>query len=89
MIKYVLALVLVIFLGGCATVVPVTSNFPDVPAQLMIKCPQLNKLKQQPTLSDISKTITENYTTYYECSMKNDAWIGWYQIQKQIHESIK
>jgi hypothetical protein len=49
----------------------------------------LKKLDEQPKLSDISKTITENYTTYYECAVKNDAWIEWYEIQKQIFESVK
>jgi hypothetical protein len=89
MIKSTLALLLAISLVGCTTVVPVKSKFPDVPAPLMVKCPQLKKLEDQPKLSDISKTITENYTTYYECAVKNDAWIEWYEIQKQIFESVK
>jgi len=89
MIKTSLALLLAISLVGCSTVVPVKFKFPDVPAPLMVKCPQLKKLEDQPKLSDISKTITENYTTYYECAVKNEAWIEWYEIQKQIFESVK
>lgn len=89
MIKTVLALIVSGALVGCSTVVPVKSKFPDVPTQLMNKCPQLKKLDEQPKLSDVSKTITENYTTYYECAVKNDAWIEWYQVQKQIFESVK
>jgi hypothetical protein len=89
MIKSTLALLLAISLVGCTTVVPVKFKFPDVPAPLMVKCPQLKKLEDQPKLSDISKTITENYTTYYECAVKNEAWIEWYEIQKQIFESVK
>ena len=28
-------------------------------------------------------------TTYYECAVKLDAWIKWYDIQKQIYQDIK
>ena len=74
---------------GCSTTVPVTAKFPDVPERLLIKCPQLEKLKDEAKLSDISKTVAINYSTYYECAVKNDAWIEWYQVQKRIFESIK
>jgi len=30
-----------------------------------------------------------NYGTYYECAVKTDAWIEWYQKQKIIFENIK
>lgn len=83
--KYLLILLMV----GCSTTVPVTAKFPEVPERLMKKCPQLEKLENEAKLSDISKTVTVNYTTYYECAVKNDAWIEWYQIQKNIFESIK
>jgi hypothetical protein len=33
--------------------------------------------------------ITINYNTYYECAIKTDAWIEWYQKQKHIFESVK
>lgn len=74
---------------GCSTTVPVTAKFPEVPERLMQKCPQLEKLENEAKLSDISKTITNNYTTYYECAVKDDAWIEWYQIQKKIFEELK
>ena len=86
--KYLVCFFLIL-MTGCSTVVPVTSKFPDVPERLMVKCPQLEKVSETPTLSDVAKTITNNYTTYYECAVKNDAWIEWYQIQKQIFESVK
>jgi hypothetical protein len=76
-------------LVGCSTIVPVTAKFPQIPDRLMQKCPQLEKLKEEAKLSDISKTVTVNYTTYYECAVKNDAWIEWYNIQKHIFEGIK
>jgi len=84
--KYILLLLIV---SGCSTTVPVTAKFPDVPERLLAKCPQLEKLENEAKLSDISKTITNNYTTYYECAVKDDAWIEWYQTQKQIFERIK
>lgn len=76
-------------LVGCSTTVPVTAKFPEIPDRLMQKCPQLEKLGNEAKLSDISKTVTINYTTYYECAVKNDAWIEWYNIQKHIFEGIK
>jgi len=84
--KYILLLLIV----GCSTTVPVTRHFPDSPGNVaMTPCPQLQKLQEDSKLSDISKTITINYNTYYECAVKNDAWIEWYQKQKHIFESVK
>ena len=84
--KYLLILLMLV---GCSTTVPVTAKFPEIPDRLMQKCPQLEKLGNEAKLSDISKTVTINYTTYYECAVKNDAWIEWYNIQKHIFEGIK
>jgi hypothetical protein len=84
--KYLLILLV---LAGCSTTVPVTMKFPEVPDKLLQKCPQLQKLGEDVKLSDVSKTVTINYNTYYECAVKNDAWIEWYQIQKHIYESVK
>ena len=82
-------LLIILVLTGCSTTVPVKSKFPEVPERLMQKCPQLEKLENEAKLSHISKTVANNYTTYYECAVKNDAWIEWYQIQKHIYESVK
>ena len=85
-IKYILLLLMV----GCSTTVPVTIKFPESPGTIvMTPCPQLQKLTEDAKLSDISKTITVNYSTYYECAVKNDAWIEWYQKQKIIFDSVK
>ncbi len=86
--KYLVCFFLIL-MTGCSTVVPVTSKFPDVPERLMVKCPQLEKVSETPTLSDVAKTITNNYTTYYDCAVKHDAFIEWYNIQKNIFESVK
>jgi hypothetical protein len=86
--KY-LTCVLFILISGCSTVVPVTAKFPEVPTKLQAKCPQLEKLKDEVKLSEVSKTITMNYSTYYECAVKVDSWNEWYQVNKLIFEGIK
>jgi len=83
-------LLIVLILTGCSTTVPVTAKFPDAPGNVaMTACPQLQKLTEDAKLSDISKTVSVNYGTYYECAVKTDAWIEWYQIQKRIFEGVK
>jgi len=90
--KY-LASLLLILMSGCSTVVPVTVKFPDAPdrintRRIKIRCPQLKTLNEEAKLSDVAKTITENYTTYYECAVRNDTWIEWYETQKIIFEKL-
>jgi hypothetical protein len=85
--KY-LASFLLILMSGCSTVVPVTVKFPDAPDRINIRCPQLKTLNEDAKLSDIAKTVTENYTTYYECAVRNDTWIEWYETQKIIFEKL-
>jgi len=79
-------IILIPLFTGCSTVVPVTNKFPEVPERLLVKCPQLEKLANEAKLSDISKTVTINYTTYYECAIKHDALVEWYKIQKDIFD---
>jgi hypothetical protein len=82
-------LILVLMLAGCSTTVPVTAKFPEPPKYSLQTCPQLQTLKDGSKLSEVATTVTINYSTYYECAVKNDAWIEWYQIQKHIFESVK
>lgn len=86
--KYLIVLFITL-LTGCSTTVPVVAKFPEVPQNLLVKCPHLSKVNDDAKLSDITKTITNNYTEYYTCAVKNDAWIEWYQIQKKIFEGLK
>ena len=84
----IVLLLMLAMCGGCATVVPVTARFPAPPGETYQQaCPDLQKLKDQPQLSDVSRTININYSTYYECAVKLDAWIQWYSAQKLIFES--
>jgi hypothetical protein len=76
-------------LTACSTLVPVTMTFPEAPGrQAQVACPNLQKLKDDALLSDVSRTITINYSTYYECAVKTDAWIEWYEIQRRIFEGV-
>jgi len=87
--KNIIAVCAFFALTGCSTVVPVKAKFPDVPERLMVKCPQLEKVSETPTLSDVAKTITNNYTTYYECATKHDGFVEWYNIQKEIFNKVQ
>ena len=82
-------IILALFLTGCSTTVPVTAKFPSVPETLLEKCPELEKLSDEPKLSDVARTVTHNYTAYYECAVKHDAFVEWYHKQKHIYESVK
>jgi hypothetical protein len=84
--KYLLSLLL---LAGCSTTVPITAKFPEAPKYSLQTCPQLQELKEGAKLSDVANIVIINYTTYYDCAVKNDAWVEWYQIQKHIFESVK
>jgi hypothetical protein len=87
--KVILALA-VSMLAACSTTVPVTAKFPEVPEIIIAPCPNLKKIETETAaLSDISKTITHNYTQYYECAVKVDAFAKWYREQRAIFESVK
>lgn len=79
-----------LLLAGCATKpVPVVPKFPQAPQQLQEPCSELKKLDKEPKLSDVAKTVAENYTLYHECSIKVRAWTEWYKSQKIIFEETK
>jgi hypothetical protein len=82
-------LLLILLLSGCSTVVPVTTKFPNAPDKIMQQCPNLKALDNEAKLSDVSKAVALNYSTYYECAVKLDSWIEWYNIQKKITEGVK
>ena len=86
--KYFLLLTFLV-LAGCSTTVPVKHKFPDVPKALTEKCNALKKIDgEQVSIVDLHKTVVENYTSYYECSIKVDEWNEWYKQQKEIFESV-
>ena len=80
---------LVLWLTACSTV-PVTMKFPETPEVLMEKCPPLKTIESEKiSIIDITKSVTSNYTTYHECSVKLEHWIEWYNSQKRIYEDLK
>ena len=81
---------LVSLLAACSTAVPMTQSFPDAPVMLMEKCPELKIiLGEKVSIVDFTKTVSENYTTYYECSAKNNSWQEWYVRQKKIWDDAQ
>jgi hypothetical protein len=81
---------MVLILSACGTTVPVVAKFPDAPSKVsMEKCPQLATVENGVKLSELTKTITINYSTYYDCAVKVDTWQEWYEIQKRIFEDLK
>ena len=81
---------LILLLGACSTTVPVVSKFPQAPGALVQEpCPNLQKLSDESKLSDVAKTVTVNYSEYYMCAVKLEAWQRWYSEQKTIYESVK
>ena len=76
-------------LTSCSTTVPVTVKFPPIPEELNVQCPPLNKIPNDAKLSDISKTVSQNYKQYKDCSANNSGLIDWYTKQKKIFEELQ
>jgi hypothetical protein len=67
----------------------VTVKFPSIPEELNVQCPPLNKIPDDAKLSDISKTVTQNYKQYKDCSANNSGLIEWFNKQKKIFEELE
>ena len=88
--KKIALLFSVFLLTGCLETVPVKRSFPDIPAELKTACPELQKVEPGTTqLSKVMEIVVDNYSTYYECRVKVDAFLQWNQEQKKIFEDIK
>jgi hypothetical protein len=86
----VIFILLVFLITACSTAVPLTQRFPDAPAMLKEKCPELKIIRgEKVTIVDFTKTVSENYTTYYQCAGRTDAWIDWYNQQKKIWDETQ
>jgi len=86
--KKLLLIIPVLLLSGCL-VTPVKRTFPDVPEELKVACPDLQKHESTTKLSEVVAVVTKNYGQYQECQIKVDTWIEWYKSQKEIFESVK
>ena len=69
---------------------PLSPKFPKVSSDLLEASSDLKPLPEdKKTLTDLIENANENYGTYYDLKGKYDSWIEWYNVQKQIFESIK
>jgi hypothetical protein len=73
-----------LLLAGCLTTAP---KFPGIPPELQKACPELNEVASGTTeLSKVLDVVVVNYSTYYECRVKVDAWLQWHKEQKEIFD---
>ncbi len=87
--KRLLMLIPALLLTGCLST-PVKRNFPEAIPEIMQACPELQEAaKETQELSKLLDVVVINYSTYYECRVKVDAWIKWYNDQKQNFDSVK
>jgi len=85
-----LAVSLLLCLVGCSTPAPITMKFPGAPTELLESCPDLKLLENDTTkLSKALEVVADNYSQYYQCQLKVDNWIEWYNTQKKIFDSLK
>ena len=78
----------VLLLSGCVAT-PIKHALPEAPEKLTKLCPKLKELPPgEERLTEFLKIVTQNYTTYYECEVKHDGLVEWYQIQKKIHDDV-
>jgi hypothetical protein len=75
-------------LVGCGTV-PLSQNrayvqFPEPPVNSNSKCQNLQLLPNDSTMQNLAAVVTNNYEAYHLCSTRNNAWIEWYEKQKEI-----
>jgi biotin-(acetyl-CoA carboxylase) ligase len=89
MIRYLTLTVVLFLVAGCSTTATVKRKFPDVPTELTTLCPDLKQTEPTSKLSEVLKVVSENYSQYHECQLKNDTWNEWYKTQKEIFESVK
>lgn len=88
--KTLLILISAVLLTGCLETVPVKRTFPDIPPELAKSCPELQEAaRDTKELSKLLDVVVVNYSTYYECRVKIDAWLEWHKEQKKIFEQVK
>lgn len=82
-----ITLLAVVTLAGCTVAVPIKRNFPSAPETIMEPCPDLDQVAQGTTkMSEALVVITNNYSKYHQCQIKQETWIEWYTTQKKIFE---
>jgi hypothetical protein len=91
--KKLLILLLSALLISCATTTPppiVERQFPNVPKELLVACPDLQLVDPTTTkLSSVLSVVKDNYAEYLICKTEVDHWIDWYTKQKEVFNSVK
>jgi len=83
--KNLLLIPVIVLLSGCLATAP---KFPDVPQELLTNCPELNEVANETKeLSKVLDVVVVNYSTYYECRVKVEAWSEWYKQQKKVYDN--
>jgi hypothetical protein len=59
-----------------------------VPQALNEDCKEL-QLMAGNSITDLLRTVVENYRLHYECSNKVEGWQDWYKEQKRIFDRVK
>lgn len=86
-------LILAALLGGCSLFGPSYApvdppKFPEATETLKQKCKELQELdpNKSNNITDILKSVVQNYGLYHECSLRVDGWNKWYTEQRKIYE---
>lgn len=90
--KKLLTLIFIMLLAGCATTesTNVMMKWPNVPQNLLEACPDLEQVDPNTQkISEVLPVIVDNYSSYYQCKLKVDSWIEWYNTQKNISDNVK
>lgn len=87
--KY-LILSLAVLLAGCSIITPVKREFPEATKTLLEQCPDLKTIEgDKVAITDLLKTVVNNYSLYYQCANKVEGWQEWYEEQKKNFNSVK
>lgn len=94
MIKYLLVIVISLLVAGCGSMftkfLPTKPRWPEATKELTQPCPDLKTIEgDKVAITELLKTVVNNYALYYECSLKNEGWNKWYLEQKRIYEGNK
>lgn len=88
--RKIIAFLLIGLLPGCAMLeryMPAKPKFPEAIKELQQPCPELKQIEgNQVAITELLRAVVNNYTLYYDCSMKNEGWNKWYKEQRDIYE---
>jgi hypothetical protein len=92
--RTLLILCLALVISSCGLLKPkiitLKPPFPEPIKELTEPCPDLKKIEgDKVAVQDLLRAVVENYTLYYQCSVKNDGWNDWYKRQKELYDQVK